>query len=86
MEKKDIHISDLDYRKVDCPDFEPDEDAMIISTRMRVARNLADFPLGPAVTKSQRLEIEEWAVNALDKFEGVLSGTYHSLATISGEE
>ena len=30
---------------------------MVNSTRIRVGRNFADFPLGPGVTKEQRLEI-----------------------------
>jgi len=34
-----------------------DEAAMIVSTRIRVGRNLADYPLGPGVSKEQRLEI-----------------------------
>ena len=32
---------------------------MIRSTRIRVGRNLANYPLGPGITKEQRLEIEQ---------------------------
>ena len=46
----DKHISNMDYTQLQCPDFPADEDAMINSTRIRVARNLADYPLGTAVT------------------------------------
>ena len=45
------HISNMDASKLRCPPFPPDEAAMIVSTRIRVGRNLADFPLGPGVTK-----------------------------------
>jgi hypothetical protein len=36
----------MDHNMLNCPPFAPDEDAMIKSTRIRVARNLADYPLG----------------------------------------
>ena len=41
----------------------PDEDAeMVLSTRIRVGRNLAGYPLGPGVSKEQRLEIMDKVV------------------------
>jgi len=42
---------DMDYRNLKTPAFPEDEDAMILSTRIRVARNMADYPLGSGVTK-----------------------------------
>ena len=47
----DKHISSMDGNLLNCPDFPADEDAMINSTRIRVARNLADFPLGTSITR-----------------------------------
>ena len=41
---------------------------MIVSTRIRVGRNLADYPLGPGLTKEQRVEIEEKVADALSSF------------------
>ena len=41
----------MDYTKLNCPKFPADEDSMINSTRIRVGRNLADYPLGSAVTR-----------------------------------
>jgi len=41
----------MDAKKLKCPKLPKDEDAMINSTRVRVARNMADFPLGPGVTR-----------------------------------
>jgi hypothetical protein len=32
-------------------DFSEEDSAMVNSTRIRVGRNLADYPLGPGVTK-----------------------------------
>jgi len=41
----------MDFTQLKCPPFTEDEAAMILSTRIRVGRNLADFPLGPGVSK-----------------------------------
>lgn len=37
--------------------FNEADSAMVNSTRIRVGRNLDGYPLGPGVTKEQRLEI-----------------------------
>jgi len=59
---------------------------MINSTRIRVARNLAAYPLGTAVTRAQRLEIEKLVTSALAEFKGDLKGKYYSLQTMSEAE
>jgi arginine kinase len=59
---------------------------MIVSSRIRVGRNLAGFPLGPAIAKEQRLEVERKVKEACETFEGELKGTYYSLTNISKEE
>ena len=47
--KKDgKHVSDMDHTKLKCPPFNKEDNARILSTRIRVGRNLAGFPLGPA--------------------------------------
>ena len=56
---------------------------MINSTRIRVARNLADYPLGTAITAQQRLEVENKVVSALNSFTGELKGKYYSLGSMS---
>ena len=53
--------------------------AMIKSTRIRVGRNLAGYPLGPGVTKEQRDEIMAKVVAACETFEGDLAGTFYPL-------
>ena len=45
------HVSDMDHTKLQCPPFEADDAAMIKSTRIRVGRNLANYPLGPGITR-----------------------------------
>ena len=82
----DKHISSMDHTKLVCPDFPPDEDKMINSTRIRVARNLADFPLGTSITKEQRLQVESKIVTALNTFEGELKGKYYSLPKMTDSE
>ena len=59
---------------------------MIVSTRIRVGRNLAAFPLGPGVTKEQRKEIEQTVVKALQSFEGELAGKYYALTSLKEED
>jgi len=59
---------------------------MIVSTRIRVGRNLAEYPLGPGITKEQRVEVEKKVREACETFEGELKGTYYSLATMTKED
>ena len=73
------HVSDMDAKKLNCPPLAEADAAMIVSTRIRVGRNLADYPLGPALSKAQRLEVMEKVVSALSTFEGDLKGTFYKL-------
>lgn len=57
--KTDMHQAESASVKLNAPDFPPDEAKMIVSTRIRVGRNLDGYPLGPALyTQEQRAEIE----------------------------
>jgi hypothetical protein len=49
----------MDAQGLNAPPFPADEDAMIKSTRVRVGRNLAEYPLGPGITNEQRNEMEK---------------------------
>lgn len=82
----DKHIVCMDSTKLNCPDFPEDEAAMIKSVRIRVARNLADYPLGTAITPEQRKEVEQKVVSVLESFDGELKGKYYSLATMSEDD
>lgn len=73
------HVSDMDASKLKCPPLPEEDAAMIVSTRIRVGRNLADYPLGPALTKEQRKEVMNKAVQAVSTFEGDLKGTFYPL-------
>lgn len=52
--KTDKHQAESASAALDAPDFPADEAEMIKSTRIRVGRNLAGFPLGPALKASDR--------------------------------
>ena len=50
------HVTDLDHRKIKIA-LSASAQKKIISTRIRVARNLGFFPLNPGGTKQTRLDI-----------------------------
>jgi len=75
----------MDAKNVNAPPFPEDEAKMIRSTRIRVGRNLADFPLGPGLKREQRKEIEKLVTTALSKFTGDLKGTYYPLQGMAPE-
>ena len=75
----DTHVSDMDVNKLRCPPLLENEAGMIVSTRIRVGRNLDGYPLGPGVSKEQRDEIMQKVVKACNTFEGDLKGTFYPL-------
>jgi hypothetical protein len=77
--KNDKHVSDMDASKLNAPPFSEEDGKMIVSTRIRVGRNLEGFPLGPAITNEQRNEIMAKVVAACNTFEGDLKGTFYAL-------
>jgi len=60
-------------------DFAEDDAKMVNSTRIRVGRNLAGYPLGPGISREQRNEVMAKVVEACDKFEGDLAGKFYPL-------
>ena len=75
----DKHVSCMESEGLVNAELAEDEASMIISTRIRVGRNLKDFPLGPGVTKEQRLEIMNKVVEAAKNFDEDLKGTFYPL-------
>merc|ERR1719263_1499443 len=75
----DKHESCMDATTLQNTEFSEEDAAMINSTRIRVGRNLAGFPLGPGVSKEQRLEIMTKVTEACNTFEGDLKGTFYPL-------
>ena len=74
----DIHRSDLNPQHLSAPNPDP-AGQFILSTRIRVGRNVADLPLGPAITREQRNSIESKVATSLRDLSGELAGTYYPL-------
>jgi len=67
-------------------DFSEEQSAMVNSTRIRVGRNLKNYPLGPGVSKAQRLEIMQKVTKACETFEGDLKGKFYPLEGMSKKD
>jgi len=74
--KTSLHVEDLKDATID--------DEHIISTRIRVGRNLADFPLGPNISKEQRDSVANMVVEALKSL--TCKGQYYSLESMNEED
>jgi len=83
--KDDMHKTNLNSDDLNAPNPDP-ENKFIISTRIRVGRNLDEFPLGPAISDEQRKQIQTKITDALNSLDGDLEGHYFSLDTLSDEE
>ena len=68
------------------PDVSSLAEARVQSTRIRVGRNLNGFPLGAAISREQRLEVEKRICDALTKLPEMIQGHYHSLSSMSSEQ
>lgn len=79
---KATHRGKLKFSPLDFSNPDP-QGCYIRSTRIRVARNLANMPLGPALTNHQRQQIESQVVDALISLTGDLQGTYYPLSGLS---
>jgi hypothetical protein len=77
------HMPETANNKLQASPFTEEESKLIRSTRIRVGRNLAGFPLGPGLRSSERVKVEQTITTALNKFDGELKGTYYSLSSLS---
>ncbi len=76
--QNDMHKSNLNPDDFKASNPDPN-DEYIISTRIRAGRNLADFPLGTAISKEQRNEVEKIVSSTLNSLSDDLSGKYFPL-------
>ena len=83
--KSDKHKSNLNPTDLKAPNPDP-KNEYIVSTRIRVGRNLDNFPLGPAISDVQRDEIEKIVSEALKSLIGSLSGKYYPLNGMKKED
>ena len=79
------HTSDMTSEGLENDELPEEDAAMIVSTRIRVGRNLKEFPLGPGVTKEQRLEIMKKVTEAAGNFDDDLKGEFYPLEGMSKE-
>ena len=70
------HVTDMDPAKI-TKDVNQAAKSRIVSTRIRVARNLNNFPLNPVGTKETRLQIAALMEKVFSKLEGDLSGNFY---------
>ena len=80
------HISNMNASELNCPEFPADEAAMIVSTRIRVGRNLADYPLGPGITNEQRKEVLQRVTKAFESYTGDLAGNFYALTDLTSAQ
>jgi len=73
------HQSEMTTDGITNAEFSEEDAAMILSSRIRVGRNLAGYPLGPGISKEQRLEVMDKVVQGLNTFEGDLQGQFYPL-------
>jgi creatine kinase/arginine kinase len=71
--KTNLNIDDLDAPILD------ESSKYIISTRIRVGRNLKNFALGTQIDRDSRLVVESMVSNALLELKDNLSGNYYPL-------
>ena len=71
----DRHVTDFDASKIPAESL---GDA-VISTRIRVGRNLRGYPLAPAISAEQRLEVMRNVASVLTELDGDLKGEFYPL-------
>ena len=79
------HITDMDVSKIEI-DLTTAAKEKIISTRIRVARNLAFFPLNPGNTRQTREEIAALMQKVFNTLEGDLAGTFYLHTAMTSEQ
>lgn len=77
---------EADFSVDELPSVSSAAQTRVLSTRIRVGRNLAGFPLGAAISRAQRLEVEKKICDALANLPPSIQGKYHSVASMSAEQ
>ena len=82
FKKDDKHKSNLNPDDLNAPNPDPTGE-YIVSTRIRVGRNVKNIPLGPAISNEQRDLIEKDVSEVLNGFNDDLGGKYYPLNNMS---
>ena len=81
----DKHVTDFDGTKIRT-DLSEKARSKIISTRIRVARNLDFFPLNPGGTEQSRLEIIKLIEQTSKALKGDLKGEFYRHTTMTAKQ
>ena len=76
----DRHDSNLNVADLPAMEHLDPRGEAILSTRIRVARNISDFAFPPAVSAADRAKIEQCIVTELNNLQGEFTGTYFPLS------
>ena len=82
---KDKHVTDLDVNKISI-DLTEQARSKIVSTRIRVARNIDFFPLNPGGSQQSRLDIIKLIEELGQTLEGDLKGKLFRHTTMTPEQ
>lgn len=63
----DRHKTDWNINAIPTEPLDPNNE-FIVSTRIRIARNAAEYPLGSCISKGDRLALEQKAIAAFSTF------------------
>lgn len=74
------HVSDLGLSAL--PDLDPDR-LYILSSRVRVARNLAGYPFTPLISSRQRRLLEKEIIRAVTALPPPFQGQYHAMTCLN---
>ncbi len=85
FKKDDIHVSNLNITDLKASNLDI-ENKYIISTRIRVGRNLKHFPLGAGISNEQRNKVEKQVSNVLNSLKGEFKGKYYPLNNLSKKD
>ncbi len=66
------------------PELDPNNERLL-STRIRVARNVEGVAFPPAISATAQLELEQRIVSVLENLKGEFAGTYYSLKDMTEE-
>ena len=79
------HITDMDANKI-TTNLEDSTKNKIVSTRIRVARNLSLYPLNAGGTKETRMAIADLMDQVTSRFTGDLKGKFYRHTNMTNEE
>ena len=82
---EDHHKSNFNPDDLNAPNPDP-TDEYIVSTRIRVGRNIKDIPLGTVISNEQRNKIEKDVSSTLSSFSDDLAGKYYPLNNMNNED